>query len=367
MKMMRSLLFLIALLLSVPGIGQYTFTVEKKLDCTSVKNQQRTGTCWSFTTVSFLESELMRLGEDAYDLSEMYMVRTIYEDKAQNYLLRQGKANFSQGSLSHDVMRAMQMAGAVPESVYSGKLPGDQYHDHSEMVAALKGLLDGIMETKRLSPKWRGAFQAVLDNYMGEVPQEFEYEGKTYTPASFAASLPVDPEDYVTLTSFTHHPFYETFILEIPDNYSNGTYFNVPLDELQAITEHALNSGYTVAWDGDVGEKGFSAGKGIAIMPVDEKDEDKFEAPVEEIKATQENRQRAFESYATTDDHLMHLTGIAKDQTGKTYYLTKNSWGAISPYDGYLYMSAPYFRMKTVGVMVHKDAIPQDIADKLKL
>ena len=363
----RILLFCMGLLLTLPLLAQYNFTTEQELACTSVKNQQRTGTCWSFTTISFLESELLRLEEEAYDLSEMYMVRTIYKDKAQNYMLRQGKANFSQGSLSHDVMRALKMGGAVPESVYSGKKAGDQYHDHSEMEAALKGMLDGIRQQKRLSTKWKGAFEAVLDYYMGAVPKEFTWEGETHTPTSFAASLPIKPDDYVTLTSFNHHPFYETFVLEIPDNYSNGSYFNVPLDELQAITDYALSSGYTVAWDGDVGEKGFSARAGLAIMPVDENNDKMFEQPVEEIDVTQENRQRAFESYATTDDHLMHLTGVAKDQNGKTYYITKNSWGEISPYEGFLYLSAPYFRMKTVGVMVHKDAIPRDIAEKLNL
>jgi bleomycin hydrolase len=354
-------------LLSVPVFGQYEFTIEKELKCTDVKNQQRTGTCWSFSTISFIEAELMRLGEGEYDLSEMYMVRNIYKDKARNYVLRQGNANFSQGSLNHDVMRALEMAGAVPESVYSGLKEGDRYHDHSEMEAALKGFLDGVLASKRPSEKWPAAFEAIIDQYMGAVPESFSYNSKTHTPESFKKALPINPDDYVSLTSFAHHPFYETFILEIPDNYSNGSYFNVPLDELQAITDYALSNGYTVAWDGDVSEKGFSAGDGLAILPENENDDDKFKSPVDEVEVTQENRQQAFENFSTTDDHLMHLTGLAKDQNGQTYYITKNSWGEISDYEGFLYMSAPYFRMKTVGLMVHKDAIPADIASKLNL
>lgn len=309
----------------------------------------------------------MRLGEGGYDLSEMYMVRNIYKDKARNYVLRQGKANFSQGSLNHDVMRAIEMAGAVPESVYSGLTEGDRYHDHSEMESALKGFLDGVLASKRPSQKWPDAFEAIMDQYMGAAPESFLYQGKTHTPSSFKEALPINPEDYVSLTSFAHHPFYETFILEIPDNYSNGRYFNIPLDELQAIADYALSQGYTVAWDGDVSEKGFSAGNGLAILPENEEAKDRFNRPVEEVTVTQDNRQLAFETFSTTDDHLMHLTGLAKDQNGQTYYITKNSWGEISPYKGLLYMSGPYFRMKTVGLMVHKDAIPEGIAQKLNL
>ena len=365
---MKYFLGLIACLLFVGTLSaQYKFTTKENLECTEVKNQQRTGTCWSFSTVSFIEAELLRMGKPAHDLSEMYIVRAIYQDKARNYVLRQGKANFSQGSLNHDVMRAMKMKGIVPESVFSGKLSGQSIHDHSEMERALKGMLDGILKGKSLSDKWPDAFDCILDTYMGEVPASFTYNGKSYTPASFTKSLGIDPNDYVTLTSFSHHPFYESFILEIPDNYSNGSYYNIPLDELQSITEYALSNGYTVAWDGDVGEKGFSAREGIAVIPADPSNKDLFSNPVEEANVTQESRQAAFESYATTDDHLMHLTGIATDQKGTKYYLTKNSWGEISPYKGYLYMSEAYYRMKTVGIMVHKDAIPGDIASKLNL
>jgi bleomycin hydrolase len=364
---MKHFLLLIALCWAGQLAAQYKFTVKDELQCTEIKNQQRTGTCWSFSTVSFLEAELIRMGKTPYDLSEMYIVRNIYKDKARNYVLRQGKANFSQGSLNHDVIRALSFGGIIPESIYSGKLDGESMHDHSEMERALKGMLDGILKGKRLSNKWMGAFECILDTYMGSVPERFTFEGKSYTPESFTESLGINPADYVTLTSFSHHPFYESFILEIPDNYSNGSYFNIPLDELQAIADYALSNGYTVAWDGDVGEKGFSAGKGIAVIPADESKEDLFDQPIEEAKVDQQMRQEAFESYATTDDHLMHLTGTAVDQKGTKYYITKNSWGEISPYKGFLYMSSSYFRMKTVGIMVHKDAIPKDIAEKLSL
>lgn len=347
--------------------AQYNFTMQDNVACTSVKNQQRTGTCWSFSTVSFLESELIRMGKPEYDLSEMYIVRNIYGDKARNYVFRQGKANFSEGSLSHDVMRGFKMFGIVPESVYSGKLGENDIHNHSEMEAAMKGMLDGILKQKRPSNKWSDALNCIMDTYIGEAPENFTWQGKSYTPQSFAASLGINPDDYVSLTSYSHHPFYEKCILEIPDNYSNGSYYNIPIDELEAIVANALDKGYTVAWDGDVSEKGFSSKNGIAIIPEDPSRTDVFETPGPEMKVAQTDRQEAFESYATTDDHLMHLTGVAKDQSGTTYYLTKNSWGEVSDYKGFLYMSSSYFRLKTVGIMVHKDAIPQDIAKKLVL
>jgi bleomycin hydrolase len=332
--------------------------------CTTIKNQQNTGTCWSFATSSFLESELIRMGKPDYDLSEMYFVRTSYQQKAKNYMLRQGKAQFSQGGLSHDVINAFKTGGAIPESVYSGKLPGDYVYDHSEMESALNGLLSVFTKQKRPSVKWLNGYTGLMDAYMGDVPEEFEYKGKTYTPQSFAKELGINPNDYVSFTSYTHHPFYSQCVLEIPDNWSNGSYYNVPMADLMAITENAIEKGYSVAWDGDVSEKGFSGSKGIAVMPVDAKRADLFTAPGEEVSATQVLRQETFENYSTTDDHLMHITGIAKDQNGTRYYYVKNSWGEISPYEGYVYMSEPYFRLKTVALMVHKNAVPAAIRKK---
>lgn len=363
---MKKFLFTIAFLTPFFLIGQYDFTEVKKVGCTNVKSQDRTGTCWSFATTSFLESEIMRRGKGSPDLSEMFVVRNIYKDKARNYVLRQGKANFSQGSLSHDVFRAIDMAGVVPESEFSG-LNGGKKHNHSEMEAALKGMLDGILKQKRLSKSWQKAVDCVLGVYIGTAPEQFVVNGKTHTAKSYAADLGIKSSDYVSITSFTHHPFYEKFILEIPDNYSNGSFYNLPIDELTAITENALKMGYTVAWDGDVGEKGFSAKEGIAVLPADEKREDLFKKPGKETAVTQAARQENFESYATTDDHLMHLVGSSKDQNGNPYFIIKNSWGEIGPFKGFLHMSKPYFKMKTMAILVHKDAIPKGIKERMSL
>ncbi len=368
----KIMLAVIGILLSSPlsaqvDVNGYNFKVEKKVECTDVKSQDKTGTCWSFATASFLESEMIRKGKGTHDLSEMFVVGNIYRDKAKNYVLRQGKANFSQGSLSHDLIRVAKKHGIVPESVFSGKLEGAEKHDHGEMAAVLKGMLDGVLKRKRLSPTWSKAFDCVVDTYLGEVPETFTYDGKSYTPQSFAEAMEINPDDYISLTSYTHHPFYESFVLEIPDNYSNGSFYNVPIAELETIVDNAVANGFSVAWDGDVSEKGFSAKNGIAILPKDVKREDLFTNPGEELEVTQELRQETFESYSTTDDHLMHLTGIAKDAEGTKYYLIKNSWGEISDFKGYLHMSEAYFELKTVAIMVHKDAIPKQIASKLDL
>jgi bleomycin hydrolase len=364
--MFKNFLIIVFSAIACTGLqAQYNFTMTSDCNCTSIKNQQNTGTCWSFATSSFLESELIRMGKTEYDLSEMFFVRQIYQDKSQNYLLRQGKAQFSQGGLSHDVISAFKKGGAVPESVYSGKLPGDQIHDHSEMENALKGMLDALTKQKRISQKWDASVAGIMDAYMGSVPARFTHNGKEYTPQSFAASLGINPDDYVSFTSYMHHPMYQKCVLEIPDNWSNGWYYNVSVSDLVTITEHAIKNGYSVAWDGDVSEKGFNAGKGLAVLPPDEKREDLFTTPGEELAVSQEMRQETFMNYSTTDDHLMHITGTAKDQNGAKYFYTKNSWGEISPYQGYVYMSEAYFRMKTVGLMVHKNAVPQEIRKKL--
>lgn len=347
--------------------SKYGFKVDQKVACTEVKSQDRTGTCWSFATASFLESEVIRKGKGEHDLSEMFVVGNIYRDKANNYVLRQGKANFSQGSLSHDLINIAEKYGLVPESVYNGKLDDTEKHDHSEMSAVLKGMLDGVLKQKRLSKTWKKAFDAVVNVYLGEAPKSFDYNGKKYTPKSFAKSLDINPDDYITLTSYTHHPFYETFVLEIPDNYSNGSYHNVPMNEMQSVVDHAIQKGYSIVWDGDVSEKGFSAKNGIAVLPLDASREDLFINPGAEIEVTQLLRQETFESYSTTDDHLMHITGTSKDAQGNKYFLIKNSWGEISAHKGFLHMSEAYFQLKTVGVMVHKDAIPDAIAKKLGL
>jgi len=347
------------------ALSQYTFTPVKEIQCTPIKSQDRTGTCWSFATSSFIESEIIKANKGNIDISEMFIVRNIYMDKAKNYVLRQGKANFSQGSLSHDLIRIMAKDGIVPESVYSGLSTNDKKHNHSEMEAALKGFLDGVISQKRVSSKWPLAIEAILNVYLGDAPTRFKYEGKSFTPSSFANHIGLSPDNYVSISSFTHHPFYNEFILEIPDNYSNGSFYNVPLDELISTIDHALKNGYSIAWDGDVSEKGFSAKEGIAVLPSDDSREDLFVIPGEELEVTQKLRQENFESYSTTDDHLMHLVGTAKDQKGNKYYIIKNSWGEISPYKGYLYMSEAYVKMKTMAIMVNKSAIPSPTSKKL--
>ncbi len=357
----------LTVLLSLPFIAfsQYEFNDDIRIDCSSIKSQQRTGTCWSFSATSFLESELLRTTNEAIDISEMYSVRKTYEDKALNYVLRQGKANFSEGSLAHDVLNTVKFHGMITEEAYPGKLPEDPMLDHSELVTSLKAYLDAVIATGKPGPHWQKGVNGILDAYMGPVPETFTYDGKTYDPKSFASALAVDPDDYVHITSFTHRPFNEYFVLQIPDNYSNGMFFNVPLDQMMSTVDNALENGFSVEWDGDVSERGFSQREGVAMLPADNQEKDLFKGPVNEADATQQLRQTLFENYITTDDHLMHVVGRAKDQNGTKYYIIKNSWGEIGPYNGYLYMSEAFFRIKTVSVTIHKEALPGTIAKAL--
>ena len=362
---MKHILSIIFISISFFAYGQYNIKPVVKLECTSIKSQDRTGTCWSFATASFLESEVIRMGKGVVDLSEMFVVQNVYSDKAKNYLYRQGKANFSQGSLSHDLIKVLDKNGVMPESIYSGKLEGDLVHDHGEMESGLKGFLDGLVKMDKLSSRWSIAFDAIMSSYLGSYPREFTYEGKSYTPKSYAKSLGLDASNYLSITSFTHHPFYSNFVLEIPDNYSNGSYFNVRLNEMVEIVDVALDAGFTIAWDGDVSEDGFSARKGLAILPV--KDiKDPFDKPGKEITVTQENRQSHFEDLSTTDDHLMQIIGTGKDQNGGKYYIIKNSWGEIGPENGFIYMSEAYFKMKTIAILLNKSALPKSISKKIK-
>lgn len=336
----------------------YEFTVQKAANCTAVKSQDSTGTCWSFATTSFLEAELIRLGRSEFNLSEMFIVKNIYREKATNYVLRQGKTNFGEGALAHDYINAVSRYGVVPEDVFSGKLEESQRHNHGEMTSLLQSLLETVVKSKSPSSRWKEAYSAILDIYLGTAPEEFEVDGKTYTARTFADSFDFDASDYVNITSYTHHPFYENFVLEIPDNFSSGSYLNLPIDEVIEIIDHAVDNGYTVAWDGDVSESTFSASKGIAVLPTDASRRSAMKKPGEEIQVTQEMRQETFESFSTTDDHLMHLVGVATDGNGTRYYMIKNSWGETGPFKGYVHMSEAYARLKTVSILVHKNAIP---------
>lgn len=372
--MKKLFIILILAMMQQVSFSQYIFTNTKDNQCTEVKSQDKTGTCWSYSTISFLESELIRMGKPKLDLSEMYIVRAIYVDKAQNYLLRQGKANFGQGSLSHDVMRAYKMVGAVPESAYSGLTEARIQHNHSRLERDLKTYLDGLITKGEVPEDWRDKVNEMLDENLGPVPSSFEYAGKTLTAETFTKTLGLNPDNYITLTSFTHHPFYSSFILEIPDNYSNGFYYNVPLDDLVRVTDNAINTGNTVAWDADVSEPFFMFKPGIAFVPKDSIAMDSiFKETIEsgrfyeEVSVDQELRQQEFENFHTTDDHLMHIVGTSKNNEGKTFYRTKNSWGTSNFYEGFVYVSPAYFRLKTIAIMVHKDAIPADLKTKLGL
>ncbi|WP_300761764.1 C1 family peptidase [uncultured Parabacteroides sp.] len=386
---MKSLILSCMLAFSASAFGQgYQFTEVVTVPATPVKNQAATGTCWCFATTSFMESELLRMGKGTYDLSEMFIVRQKYMNQLQDNYLRRGDGNIGQGSLSHTFMNAYRQVGIVPEEVYTGINYDSERHNHSEMVRYLHALADVAVKTKARSPEYYKLVDNLFDTYLGKLPEKFTYKGKEYTPKTFAESLGLDMDDYIELTSFTHHPYYVKFDVEVPDNWEHSLMYNLPLDEMMETVDYALKNGYTVCWDGDVSEKGFSFTNGVAINPEVKKVEDlsntdrarfeklgekerleevfKFERPYPEINVTPEVRQAGFESFVTTDDHLMHLTGITKDQDGTKYYITKNSWGTDrNKFGGYLNMSESFVRTKTIYVMVHKDAIPKAIKAKL--
>ncbi len=345
---------------------RHNFTMIYDIGATSVKNQGKTGTCWDFATQSFLESELMRMGKGQYDLSEMFTVRYTYPLKAERYVRYHGKTQFGEGGQAHDVMLVFEKYGAVPYDVYPGIVPEDTLYQSTEMDAVLNSILNTIVNRKIISSHYEDLVNAVCDVYLGKVPQKFEYNGKEYTPKSFAASLGINPDDYVEITSYTHHPFYSKFVLEVPDNWADGEYYNVPLGDLIKIMNNALEHRFTIAWDGDVGRDNFYRKKDYAVVPL--ASDTSTTGPEKEKDVTQEMRQKAFDDYTTTDDHLMHITGLAKDQAGTIFYYTKNSWGTKDKkYNGYWYMSEPFVKLRTIAIMVHKDAIPQDIRKKLGL
>lgn len=333
------------------AIAQYNFEIVQQIENTNIKSQGKTGTCWSFASISFIESEILRTSGQSIDLSEMHIVRDVYKDKARNYILRQGKANFSEGSLAHDMLNVGMKSGLVPEQVYSGKQSKE--HNHKKLFEELKTYLDSIVGAQAIPSNWEQEIDMVLDKHLNKYDDSFILNEKKYNAKSYYEYLGLELKEYKNVTSFSHHNFGQEFILEIPDNYSNGSYLNVSIDELQNMVDLAISEGHSVIWDGDVSEKGFSAQRGLAINPI-EFQESCFDTPCEEKTVTQQDRQLAFESYDTTDDHLMHLVGIAKDENGGKYYIIKNSWGELSDFKGYLMMSESYFRAKTVAVTLNK-------------
>lgn len=370
----------------------YKLQSIKEIAHTSVKNQFRSGTCWSFAGMSFFEAEMLRMGKPEVDLSEMFLVSMCYRDKAPKYVRMQGHTNFGPGGMPFDNIYVADKYGLVPESVIPGIKYNEEKHVHGEMDNVLRKMVEAVVENKnkKLSPVWEQALNSTIDAYLGVVPQSFEYEGKNYTSKTFATEYcGIAGNNYVQITSFTHHPFYQPFILEVPDNWLWSEFYNVPLDELQEIVDSSIEKGYSVLWAADVSEKGFvSTQKGIAVIPdkiptnmndaeiakwdsLSEKDKElalyKFDKPRKEKVITQELRQMAFDSQETTDDHAMHLIGLAKDQNGTIYYKVKNSWGKYNDLKGYFYASQPYLRYKTTAIVVNKAAIPEAIRKKLKL
>ncbi|MDP3581500.1 MAG: C1 family peptidase [Ignavibacteria bacterium] len=356
----------------------YKFEMLHQVKTTPVKNQAKTGTCWSFATTSFIETELLRMGKGEHILSPMWFVRNTYPKKAQNYIRYSGTSNFSVGGQAHDVMNVVREKGMVPEANYKGMNIGEDEHNHGEMADVLESIVKAVKGNKggKITPRWQEVFESALNIYLGAPLNQFNYLGRSFSPTSFRDSLGFNPNDYIEFTSYTHHPFYSQFDLEIPDNWSHDKYYNIPFGEMIALIDTALAKGYSVLWDGDTSEKNFDRKKGIAIVPQEETpevaagdaDEKKTEEPVKEKFITQEMRQESFDNQTTTDDHLMHITGMAKDQRGYKFYYVKNSWGTKDKkYDGYWYMSEIYARLKTVAVMVHKDAVPGWLKNKLKM
>jgi len=365
----------------------FVFTTVKENPITSVKNQNRSSTCWSFSSLGFLESELLRQGKGEYDLSEMFVVHHTMVDRAVRYVRLHGDNSFSPGGSFEDVLYCMRNYGLVPQEAMQGIMYGDTLPVHSELDAVAEAYVDAIAKgkLKKLSPVWKNGLVSIYDTYLGACPEKFTYNGKEYTPKTFTQSLGLNSDDYVSLTSFTHHPFYTEFAIEIQDNWRNALSWNLPLNELMAVMDNAVNKGYTVAWGSDVSEVGFTR-DGIAVLPdmdrtdltgsdmarwtgltADDKRKEATSKPGPEKEVTQEMRQTGFDNWETTDDHGMLIYGIAKDQNGKEYYMVKNSWGTNNKYKGTWYASKPFVEYKTINILVHKDAVPKDIAKKIDL
>ena len=372
--------------------SDYKFKVLKDLEATDVQDQGRTSTCWSFSSLSFFESEIIRLKNERHNLSEMFIARNAYLGKSENYLRMYGTFTFGPGGAFHDIPWVIKRYGIVPEEVYKGLNYGITTHKHSEMEAVLDGAVKALAkkpQNGKLTPVWKDAVEGILDAYLGELPSNIEdfnftYKGKQYNPKSFSKSLGLNMDDYISITSFSHHPFYSQFVLEVQDNWAMQSSYNLPIDDFMNVMEQAIMNGYTFGWGADVSEKGFGYRDALAIVPEDEstiqksgKDSKRFNdagairvsnafiSPVKERNITQEDRQIAFDNQETTDDHGMHVTGLVEDQKGTKYFIVKNSWGESNDRDGYFFASFPYVKYKTLNIQVHKDVLSKDLKKKL--
>lgn len=398
--MKKNLFLLAAALLSLNASAQeqktesqekkegFEFTVVKALPTTAIRNQNQSGTCWCFSSLSFFEAELLRMGKGEHDLCEMFVVHKTMEDRAQAAVRTHGDVSYSQGGSFYDVVYCLQNYGIVPQEAMPqpGTLYGDTLPNHNEVDLVATAFVKALSTSKlkKLSPIWRKAFSSIYDTYLGVCPEKFSYNGKEYTPQEYVKELGLNMDDYVSLTSYTHHPFYKTFSIEVPDNWRWAHSYNLPLDEFMEVFDNAILNGYPIAWGSDVSEVGFTR-NGIAVMPdmdkaadltgsdaarwlgltATEKRNEATTKPSPEITVTQEMRQVAYDNWETTDDHGMMIFGIAKDQTGKEYYMVQNSWGLSGKYKGVWYASKAFVAYKTMNILVNKNAIPKATRKKM--
>jgi len=365
---MQKIFFIVGLMMVVAGAkAQTQFNVIKNNAATPVKNQGRSGTCWCFSSTAMAESELLITNKPALDLSETFTVYNLYIDKGVKYIRRRGTTRFAEGGLGQDMLNAVANYGAMPQEIYPG-VGRDTIMSHNyTMAKQLKAYLDSVLAANPdvIDTNWKAGFVSILQSYIGKPPATFSYNGKEYTPKSFAAAHITDkPSDFIGLTSFTHHPFYTEFVMEVPDNYNSNAYYNLPLDAFISTVKAAIDNGYTLTWDADVSNIGFRQRKGVAMWTLNANDSTNF--PVfKEPAYTQEARQQLFDEQVTQDDHLMQITGLAKDENGQEYFIVKNSWGEVGPYKGYIYVSMPYFAINTISVIVNKKAVPKDVLNTL--
>jgi bleomycin hydrolase len=359
--------------------SEYKFSVVKNLDATSVQNQNMTGTCWSFSALSFFESELIRMGKGKdYNLSEMFVARKAYPMKADNYIRMHGKNNIGEGGGFPDVIQVIRQYGMVPEEVYTGKKDPKAQHYHGQLESSIISIVKSTVDEKTGKIDFDAAhssIESVCDAFLGKVPEKFEYKGKEYTPRTYADATGIKADDYVFITSFSHHPFYSKFVLEVPDNWNWESMYNVPVNELKEIMNSAIQNGFTIAWAADVSEKEFMFKDGVALatekpyeeMTSEEKKELSMK-PQKQMTVTQEMRQKAFDNYETQDDHGMHIVGLVKDQNGTPYYVVKNSWGSdLNECGGYFFASESFVLYKTTSIMLHKKGVPAPVAKKLNI